>query len=98
MTDDISNVPVLTDKANLKSDYIEIYYSSPHTFHFVNKKDFVMQNVQYLLYDALTGEIWYGEAFDRINGHLEYFNVQYPFLPNEDLIYIIEHGATADDV
>ena len=91
--DDILNTPDLSDEVNLRSDYIEIWYSSPHSFYFINKKDFIMQDVQYFLYDATNGEIRYGETYDRINGHLEYTDMQYPFSPNEDLIYIIEHGS-----
>ena len=38
-------------------------------------------------------DIWYGETYDRINEHLKYTDMQYPYIPNEDLIYIIEHGS-----
>ena len=93
---ELKRLPELGEKEKISSDYIEVIYAHPHTFKFINKKDFEMSDVQYLLYDVRDGALWYGRSGADLSGYLEYVDEKYPFQPDEDLMALVESEAYKD--
>ena len=93
---ELKSLPELKEKEKISSDYIEVIYAHPHTFKFINKKDFEMSDVQYLLYDVRDGALWYGRSGADLSGYLEYVDEKYPFQPDEDLMALVESEAYKD--
>lgn len=88
---------VATVILNQSSDkYVEVIYQIPHTFRFINKPDWEMADVAYLLYDVNDGSIWYGASAENISGHLMYSDEEHPFQPDTELIDVIEKGTASN--
>ena len=59
--------------------YFEIKYSEPLMFRFYNNREWEMSAVQYILYCADDGELWYGSDENAIIYHAYYDSDEYPY-------------------
>ncbi len=67
-----------------KATYIEIIYEAPQRFRFYNNQDFVMENVQHLLYSLEDGTVYYGDNETQFAHCMKYVGDN-PFVPDTDL-------------
>ena len=66
--------------------YFEIKYSEPQTFRFYSNREWVMSDVEYMLYCADEGELWYGASEKDIHFHAYYDSNEYPYEKDEMLM------------
>ena len=66
--------------------YFEVFYSSPQLFRFYNNRDWIMEDVTYMVYCVNDGELWYGNSAESITYHAYYDSKEYPYVADEDMV------------